>query len=563
LFTRLLMFHSLLVLGGISGLYAGVRSSPQPAAPCHSAPTPPTNVLAKVDRGTLTLSWKASTGAPDQYSVEVGNAPGSTYLGTADTGNPGTSFTKTLAPGIYYVRLRAANACGVSAVSHELRVAVDQAHIGARTQPDVVVARRTATRNTYFPTAERLKNGQIVVVYYDSPDHVSPAGRIAMVRSADQGRTWSAPTVVVDGPRDERDPNIIETSRGTLLVSYFESDATQSPTSRGVFVTRSDDAGRTWSPPVAVATTLEGAATSGKIVQVDGGDLLVPMYGARAGGTDAVAAIVRSSDDGRTWSKESETTIAALPGVSFVEPALAYLGDGRLLAMIRTEGAERYAHESYSLDGGRTWSPPARTALVAQASDLLPIREGPQKGLLVHAWGDVSGRFGDSRPTVMQVVRFNEFPNARWTSEPRLLHQGHCWSDEGYPSSVQLPDGRVFTVYYDACAGYIGGTFSSLSDPGAQADCSDPPPPPVDLKVTSNSGAAVTLAWTAAPGKLTSYVLEAGKTSGAADVITIDLGLQTVYTAAQVSPGTYYARVRSRNACGAGAASNEVVMVVR
>jgi hypothetical protein len=287
----------------------------------------------------------------------------------------------------------------------------------------------------------------------------------------------------------------------------------------------------------------------------------MPVYGATPGGTDAAAAVIRSADDGLTWPPEGEATIASAPGINFVEPALGYLGGGRLLAMIRTEGAERAAYENYSIDGGRTWSTATRTTLIAQASDLLPVVEG-QKLLLVHTWGDTSGRFGDSRPTVMQIIRFREFPLARWTDEPRLLHQGHCWSDEGYPSSVRLRDGRVFTVYYDACAGYIGGTFSVLSDPTASAECSDPPPPPGDLKVLSNSGGSVSLAWAATPATSTSYVLEAGKTSGAADALTVDVGLQTMYNASQVSPGTYYIRVRSKNACGTGDASDEVVVVV-
>ena len=57
------------------------------------------------------------------------------------------------------------------------------------------------------------------------------------------------------------------------------------------------------------------------------------------------------------------------------------------------------------------------------------------------------------------------------------------------------------------------------------------------------------------------YVFEADKTSGTADAIVLDLG-QTVFRASHVNPGTYYMRVRSRNVCGTGDASNEVVVVV-
>src|SRR5207237_1428056 len=98
------------------------------------------------------------------------------------------------------------------------------------------------------------------------------------------------------------------------------------------------------------------------------------------------------------------------------EPAVASLGGGRVFAMIRTEGGERNGYESYSTDGGRTWAPPARTAIVAQASDLLPIQREHDPDVLLHAWGDMSGRFGEGRHTVMQFVRFREFPNARWST---------------------------------------------------------------------------------------------------------------------------------------------------
>jgi hypothetical protein len=332
-----------------------------------------------------------------------------------------------------------------------------------------------------------------------------------------------------------------------------------------VFVARSEDGGRIWSTPAKVDTTLDNSATSARIVQGDDGDLLLAMYGSRGGARDAMAVVIRSADDGRTWLKNSEATIASAPGVSFVEPALATLGGGRLLAMIRTEGAERAAHESYSVDGGRTWSDPVKTTLVAQASDLLLIDNDGGRPLVAHTWGDTSRQFGDSRPTMLQFIRFREFPTARWVSEPRVLHQGHCFSDEGYPSSVRLGDGRVLTVYYDACAGYVGGAFTAVIDPSIGANCEGPPAPPTDLAVTSNENGTVSLAWrpAAAAETRTAYVLEAGRSSGASDALTIDVGAQTVYTATNVAPGTYFVRVRGRNACGTSGASGEVTLVIR
>jgi len=559
LLTRV-AFPTILVFIAVSGL-DGRPLPPLQATPPCVAPAPPDTFAAIVHERSVTLMWKPSA-SPDlnNYTVEVGDAPGSTYLGTVDAGVGQTSLTKALDPGVYFVRVRAANACGPSLPSRELRVVVDQAHIAARTKPDVVVARRTATRNTYFPTMTMLRNGDLIVVYYDSPDHVSQAGRISMVRSRDRGRTWSSPAVVIDGPNDERDPSIIETAGGAWLVSYFESDVTKAPSSQGVFVVRSVDSGRTWSAPIKVGTTLAGPGTSAKIVQLENGELLIPIYGTAPAGTDAIAAVIRSLDDGLTWPVESEVKLAAKPGVSFVEPALGLVGEGRVLAMIRTEGAERVAYETTSTDGGRTWSDATRTTLVAQASDLLQVVDG-DKTFLVHAWGDTSGHFGDSRPTVMQIIRFRDFPAARWIGEPRVLYQGHCWSDEGYPSSVRVRDGRLFTVYYDACAGYIAGTFSPLVDPAAGAGCSEPPPAPADLQLVAKDNGEVSLSWSGGGARRT-FTLEAGTTPGAADARVVELGAEMSYRVTQVKAGTYYVRVRATNACGTGPASNELVVVV-
>ena len=111
--------------------------------------------------------------------------------------------------------------------------------------------------------------------------------------------------------------------------------------------------------------------------------------------------------------------------------------------------------------------------------------------------------------------------------------------------------------------GYIGGTFSPIVDPAAGAQCTDPPPAPADLRVTNNSGGAVSLAWTAVSGTLAGYVVEAGTRTGGADVTTIDVGARTLYDFSQVKAGTYYVRVRARNACGAGGPSKEIVVVAR
>jgi predicted phage tail protein len=91
--------------------------------------------------------------------------------------------------------------------------------------------------------------------------------------------------------------------------------------------------------------------------------------------------------------------------------------------------------------------------------------------------------------------------------------------------------------------------------------CAGAPSGPVGL-VASVSGAAVTLNWGAAAGQPTSYVLEAGSSAGASNLVLSDVGNTTTLTATSVAAGTYYVRVRAKNSCGTSSASNEVVVTV-
>ncbi len=97
---------------------------------------------------------------------------------------------------------------------------------------------------------------------------------------------------------------------------------------------------------------------------------------------------------------------------------------------------------------------------------------------------------------------------------------------------------------------------------GGPAPCGGPPDAPGSLQFNVN-GSTVTLAWSAAGGSPISYVVEAGSFAGGADLVVSDTGnAGTSLTAAGVGAGTYFVRIRGRNACGTSAASNEVIIAV-
>jgi hypothetical protein len=76
------------------------------------------------------------------------------------------------------------------------------------------------------------------------------------------------------------------------------------------------------------------------------------------------------------------------------------------------------------------------------------------------------------------------------------------------------------------------------------------------------SGRTVTVAWSL-PGNQTMMVLEAGTGPGLSNLAIFDLAPTLTGVTASVAPGTYYVRVRARNACGTSAPSNEIVITVQ
>src|SRR3954466_7853503 len=75
-------------------------------------------------------------------------------------------------------------------------------------------------------------------------DIVAPTGGRAMiVRSNDQGRTWSKPQTLIDTPDDDRHPTFVELQDGSILCTFFtypgepkDGDLTKGPVARVWFI---------------------------------------------------------------------------------------------------------------------------------------------------------------------------------------------------------------------------------------------------------------------------------------------------------------------------------------
>lgn len=111
-------------------------------------------------------------------------------------------------------------------------------------------------------------------------------------------------------------------------------------------------------------------------------------------------------------------------------------------------------------------------------------------------------------------------------------------------------------------SGTSGASNESILVVGSAA-CTSAPNAPSGLTIVT-SGSTVTLTWSAPAGGCpsTSYLLQAGSSTGTSDLANSVVGAGTSYVATGVGAGTYYVRVRASNAYGTSAGSNEAVATV-
>ncbi|HEX5176512.1 MAG TPA: sialidase family protein, partial [Chthoniobacteraceae bacterium] len=248
-----------------------------------------------------------------------------------------------------------------------------------------------------------LPSGRVLFYYtqfYGGARDESPA-RIVCIQSDDEGRTWSAPRVVIEnsGRNNVMSVSLLRLRSGKLALFYLVKN---SWIDCRPYVRYSSDDGATWSEARVV-----GAApgyfvlNNDRVVQLESGRIVVPVAFHRSRGADpetaksfdprALAIWFYSDDDGATWREASTWwALGEVSGSGLQEPGVVELGDGRLFSWARTDRGAQFGFTSR--DRGVTWTPPSRTEL---ASPLSPasIKRWPGSSKLIAVFNDHSGRF--------------------------------------------------------------------------------------------------------------------------------------------------------------------------
>jgi sialidase-1 len=300
----------------------------------------------------------------------------------------------------------------------------------------------------YFPVAIRLNNGDVLAVIRGGAPHIGVKGRLDLVRSSDGGKTWSKPWTAIDESQDDRNPALGQLKDGTVVLAYaiasgYDETGEHFKGGRadrvfdGVYLIFSKDNGRTWSKPVRDETIKKfyssGGAVSpyGKIVQLHDGTVLMAVYFDFYGDRGHESWLFRSRDNGRTWGEP------ALIGKRYNETGIVALRDGRVLAALRSEKGAHLAIVE-SKDNGKTWSEPSQVTKDSEhPGDLIQLRDGR----VLLTYGERNAPRG---------ARAILSPDGKqWdNSKPVILSDSAPVTDCGYPSSVEIGDGRILTLYY-------------------------------------------------------------------------------------------------------------------
>jgi hypothetical protein len=125
----------------------------------------------------------------------------------------------------------------------------------------------------------------------------------------------------------------------------------------------------------------------------------------------------------------------------YVEPVLTLLPGGQVVGLLRTDEEAELVRSD---DNGLTWSVPEPSGLYASSADTLTLTDGT----VLVAYGDVSNRFNPGRPTVATIIRE---PLGPWDKDPvhLVIDAGRNTVDQSNPAVVELPADELLIISYD------------------------------------------------------------------------------------------------------------------
>jgi sialidase-1 len=270
---------------------------------------------------------------------------------------------------------------------------------------------------------------------------------LVMKRSADGGKTWGKLEVLWD-EADNVCGNpcpVIDAKSGTihlLLTHNLRADTEAKIVSgtgqgsRTVWIMKSTDDGATWSKPVEITKSVKKpgwtwyATGPGIGIQLKSGRLLVPCDSKSDGGKVRESHVIYSDDSGKTWK------IGGVVGPHCNECQAVELADGKVMLNMRSYMGNNRRKVAISADGGETFSKPVEDeALIEPVCQASILRLPGDKGGIL---------FSNPASTKREklTVKLSRDEGKTW-AENLVLHPGPA----AYSCLTVLPNGEVGCLY--------------------------------------------------------------------------------------------------------------------
>lgn len=320
--------------------------------------------------------------------------------------------------------------------------------------------------HTYFgwPSVCRLGDGTLMAVASGFRiAHVCPFGKLVAIKSRDEGKTWSAPEVLLDTPLDDRDGGIMTFGNDGVIVTTFNNtpafqrgNCHTMPTYANAYLDAVEKRGD-WERYLgsSILISRDGGATFGDqiIVPISSphgpcelSDGTVLYVGRLFHDVDSVSHIEchTVTPDGKTEFRSRIENIS--DDLLSCEPHALQLPSGRIIVHIRVQRKSGYSlksrvftvYQSISDDNGYTFSRPVQ---------IIPDDSGSPAHLIQHSSGALISIYGHRAAPYGIRAMFSLDGGETWDIDNVILDEEPS-ADLGYPASVELGDGNILTVYY-------------------------------------------------------------------------------------------------------------------
>ncbi len=309
-----------------------------------------------------------------------------------------------------------------------------------------------------WPTVSRLQNGKIAVSASGFRfEHICPFGKAVISYSEDNGESYTYPAPVIDTPLDDRDAGITPFGeKGVIFTSFNNSaDMQRQHNKNNAYIqsyidtiTREDEEKYLGS---LFRVSNDCAATFGEIfhspVSSPHGPLQLKDGTILWAGTNFInytsgIEVVKVNTENGECEFVGRIT-HDINEIVLSEPHLIEMPDGKLICHIRGEdliGDDSVftVYQSVSYDKGKTWTYPEM--LLDETGGSPPHLIHLSSGILLSTYGRRKQPYG-----IMAMISTDEGKN--WTKDIRI-YENTVSDDIGYPSTVELDDGTLLTVFY-------------------------------------------------------------------------------------------------------------------